>query len=127
MGFGHEPVEVGHGAEHRVDPGVIGDVVAAVEAGRRIDRREPERVDAETARPAGEVVQVLDDPREVAESVAVRVGKAAWIDLVDHPGAPPAVGASALGARHNRNRSAWRPTLVHGWSTSPRDGSLTVC
>jgi len=38
MRVGNEPVEVVDRPEKRVDRGVIGDVIAEVEAGRRVDR-----------------------------------------------------------------------------------------
>jgi hypothetical protein len=90
MRLGHEPIEHGLRPEDRIDPVVIGDVIAPVEAGRRVDGRQPDRVDAE---PVGtQVVEVLDDPGQVTDTVAVRVGEAARVDLVNHPALPP-VGA----------------------------------
>ena len=58
-----EVVEVGERAEQRVDVLVVGDVVAVVVLRRAVDRREPDDVDAE----GGEVVDVLDDPAQVAD------------------------------------------------------------
>ena len=72
-------VEVRERPEHRVDVLVVADVVAGVVLRRRVDRREPEHVDAEL----GEVVEVADDPAQVADPVAVGVREAARIDLVD--------------------------------------------
>ena len=40
-------VEVGERAEERVDVAVVGDVVAGVALRRGVERREPDRVDAE--------------------------------------------------------------------------------
>jgi hypothetical protein len=51
-------VEVGEGAEHRVDVAVVGDVVAEVGHRRAVDRRQPDRVDPEPR----EVVEPIDDP-----------------------------------------------------------------
>ena len=45
-------VEVGQRAEQRVDVAVVGDVVAAVGHRRGVERREPDRVDAEVAQVA---------------------------------------------------------------------------
>ena len=59
--LGDEPFEVGLRAEDRIDRGVVADVVTDVEAGRRVDRRQPDRVDPETVRP--QVVEPIDDPR----------------------------------------------------------------
>ncbi len=85
--LGDEAIEVGLRAVLRIDRGVIAHVVADVPAGRRIDRRQPDRVDAE----ALEVVEVGDDPRQVADPVAVAVGEAARVDLVHHAAPPPVV------------------------------------
>ena len=67
---------------------VVGDVVAEILHRRGEEGRQPDGVDAE----GGDIVQPRGDAREVADSVAVRVGEAARIDLVDHR-APPPVGA----------------------------------
>ena len=88
----HQAVEVVERAEDRVDLVVVGHVVADVEAGRRVDRREPDRVDAERSLGAVvEIVQVLDDAGQVAHSIVVRIGERARIDLV-HDSALPPVG-----------------------------------
>jgi hypothetical protein len=50
-----------------------------------MDRREPERVDAEP----GEIVELADDAAKVADPVAVRVREGAHVDLVDDRFAPP--------------------------------------
>ena len=90
VGLGDEPVEVGVGPEHGVDAGVVGDVVADVEPRRGVDRREPDRVDADGL---AEVVETVDDARQVAHPVAVAVLEAARVDLVDDRVEPPVVGA----------------------------------
>ena len=100
VGLVDEPVEVRLAPEQRVDGGVVADVVAAVATRRRIDRREPDGVDREPVR--AEVVEVVDEPGEVADAVAVRVGEAPRIDLVHDPAAPP-VGPEA------ERRMACRP------------------
>ena len=60
-------------------------VVAPVGVGGHGDRREPDAVDAEPC----EVVQMLDDPRDVADAVSVAVGERTRIDLVEDAGLPP--------------------------------------
>ena len=70
---GDEPVEVGLGPEQRVDRGVVRHVVAEVAAGRRVDRRQPDRVDREAVRP--EVIEVVEDPGQVAGPVPVVVAR----------------------------------------------------
>jgi len=63
MSLGDQAVEVIESAKDRVDRVVIGHVVADVETGRRMDRRQPDRVDAERSLGAVvEVVEFLDQP-----------------------------------------------------------------
>src|SRR5438093_8153490 len=68
-----------------VDAVVVGDVVAVIFLRRWIERREPESVDAKRS----QVVESGRDPGQVADSVVVRVGKAAHVDLVEDGVAPP--------------------------------------
>ena len=67
LGVVHELDEVAERAVLRVDAVVVGDVVAVVAVGRRVERQQPEAGDAE----AGEVVEPPRQPVEVADAVAV--------------------------------------------------------
>ena len=69
-GLGDELVEVGERPEDGLDVLVVGDVVAPVGIGRHRGGVQPQPVDAEP----GQVVEVLDDPPQVADAVAVGVG-----------------------------------------------------
>ncbi len=82
--LGDEELRIFQRAERRVDVAVVGDVVAAVGEGGRIPRVEPERVDAEFL----QVAEPAADAPKVARAIAVGIGEAAHVDLVDH-GAPP--------------------------------------
>ena len=82
---GDQLVELLERAEQRVDVLVVADVVAVVGHRRPVDRAQPDDVDAEPL----EVVEVVDDAAEVADAVAVAVGEAARVDLVDDGGLPP--------------------------------------
>ncbi len=73
------------------DRAVVGHVVPHVGEGRRVDRREPERVDSEVH----EVVEPRLDAGQIADPVAVRVLERARIDLVDD-GVVPRYWMSAL-------------------------------
>ena len=85
-----QPVGVGEAAEQRVHAGVVGHVVAEVGHRRGVEGRQPDRVDPQRGRRAVvEVVQVGDDAGEVADAVAVGVGEAARVDLVDDGLLPP--------------------------------------
>jgi len=86
-----ELVEVLDGADLREDVGVVGDVVAPVAQRAGEERRDPQAVDAEPL----QVVELLDQPLEVARPVAVRVSERPDQHLVEHRGLEP-VGRAAL-------------------------------
>ncbi|GES34174.1 hypothetical protein San01_66620 [Streptomyces angustmyceticus] len=90
MGVGDDRLGVGQGAEHRVDGAVVGDVVAGVGLRRGVEGAEPDGVHTQVA----QVRQAAADARQVPHAVAVAVGEAARVDLVDHRVAPPAGGRS---------------------------------
>src|SRR5581483_524485 len=95
----HEPIERREVAELRMHVAIVADVVAPVLERRRIDGAKPDRVDPK--RPIGaviEIVEVFDDAVEVPDSVSVRVGKAARVDLIEDRPAPPFVGHPVLRA-----------------------------
>ena len=62
-----------------VHVGVVGDVVAIVAHRRRIERQQPERVDAELL----DVVEALRQASEVADAVAVGVVERLDVHLID--------------------------------------------
>ena len=92
---GEQRVEGREVAEERVDVAVVGDVVAEVGHRRAVDRRQPDRVDAEPL----QVVEARAQALEVADAVARRVGERARIDLVDDRLLPPHAAAKATGRR----------------------------
>ena len=79
LGFGDEAAEILHGAEIGIDGAVVGDVVAVVAAGRRIERQQPERGDAELL----QIVELFGQSRKVADAVIVAVGKRLDVQLID--------------------------------------------
>ena len=83
--FGDEVVEVGHGSVGGVDGGVVGDIVAVVDAGRGIHRSDPDGVDAEGL----QIVEAGGDAFDVADAVAVGILKTARVDLVENRVTPP--------------------------------------
>jgi len=85
VGLGNEVIEVRERPEHGVNVAVRGDIVAEVLHGRREERRDPDAVHAE----ASDVFQALANALEIADAIAVAVGEAARIDLVDDAAAPP--------------------------------------
>ncbi len=71
--------EVAVRAEARVDAVEVGDVVAVVAVGRRVERHEPQARHAEL----GEVVDALGQARQVAAAVAVPVQERLDVEAVD--------------------------------------------
>jgi hypothetical protein len=67
-GRDHLP-EVARRPEAAVDPVEVGDVVAVVALTARVERHQPQAVDAES----GEVVEPVREPRQIAAAVAVGV------------------------------------------------------
>jgi hypothetical protein len=85
VGLGDQRLGLLEGAEPGLDRPVVRDVVAGVGHRGRVPRVDPDRVDAEIR----EVGQLGPDAGDVAEAVAVTVGEAADVDLVDDGVAPP--------------------------------------
>src|SRR5262249_52358268 len=72
-------------AEDRIDAAIVGNVVPEIFHRRGEERRQPDRRHVER----GDVVEMPGDAVEIADAVAVRVGEAARIDLIDRRAAPP--------------------------------------
>ena len=85
MSLRHQAIERGKIAEVGMDAAVVADVVAPVLERRRVDGIQPDGVDAERL----EIVEMRGDAVEVADAVAVRVGKRARIDLIEDGALPP--------------------------------------
>jgi hypothetical protein len=82
-------VGVGERPEERVHVAVVGHVVPVVVLGGGVEGRQPDRIHAEVA----EVGQARGDAGQVADSVTVRVGEAARVDLVRDGVTPPLLAA----------------------------------
>ena len=76
----HQPVEVLHRPERRVDRAVVRDVVAVVLPRRGVQRREPDRRRAEVP----DIVELRDDAGDIADAVVIGVHEAQRIDLIHH-------------------------------------------
>ncbi len=135
--FGDEGLCLLEGSEGGVDRAVVGDVVAAVGERGQVPGREPDGVDAQVF----EVSQVPAHAGQVADTIAVRVGEAPRVDLVDDRTAPPE-GVDG-GRGRTRGRRLSEQGQVHaepfcagrtaagvgaGWSCDQNvcDGSRTV-
>ena len=80
-------------AEVGIDAPIVGDVVAVVLAGTRIERQQPQRVDAEVL----EIIELLGQAGEIADAVAVAVGERLDVKLVDDGVLVPQVVAAIFG------------------------------
>jgi hypothetical protein len=85
MGFSEQGVKLCQISEAGVDALVVHHVVATIGHGRRIERRYPDRIDAQP----DQVVEPRTDSGEVAHTVAVRVRKGQRVDLIHHSPLPP--------------------------------------
>ena len=90
---GDDLVEVVHGAVLGQHGAVVGDVVAPVGVGRRHDRAQPQRVDAQP----GQVVEPAEQASQVSDAVVVAVGERAHVDLVEHRPPPPPRRVTGIG------------------------------
>ena len=88
----HHLGEVAERAELRVHGVEVDDVVAVVALGRGVERHEPDAGDADPR----EVVDALDEPRQVAAAVAVAVEERLDVEAVDDPVLPPEVARGLL-------------------------------
>src|ERR1035438_4083651 len=102
-GLGDQAVKVGQGAVLGVYILVIRDVIAEVDLRRGIAGSEPDGVNAQLL----QVVQPRGNAVQVADAVAVRVLKAARVDLVDDGVLPPVALAGGGG-------SGWVPGGRYG-------------
>ena len=91
--LGDQRLGLGQGPEGGIDGAVVGDVVATVRQRRDVPRGEPDGVDAEGL----QIGQPRADAGEVPGPVAVAVGEAAQVDLVDDRAAPPRFAAGGSG------------------------------
>src|SRR5438477_5303726 len=90
VSFRQESIEVGESPEGVIDVAVIRYVVTEVGHGRAIERREPDRIDAERSwRAVVQMIEARRDAGQIPDAVPVRVLERAGIDLVEDAFAPP--------------------------------------
>ena len=82
-----QAIKVRHRSKLRIDTLKVGNVIAEIDLRRRIKRRNPDRVNAEIL----QIVKMLRDSVEVADSIAVGIAETARIDLVNDRMPPPAL------------------------------------
>jgi hypothetical protein len=109
-----ELVQVLQRAEPRVHVEVVRDVVPEIYARRPKDRRKPYRVHAEPS----QVIDALAEAAEVTQPVAIRIGEAVRVDLVEDRSLPPRGWMGTQGAVPSRGESD--PPVV---TSSPSAGA----
>jgi hypothetical protein len=92
MSFINEAIKTFERAEDRIDPTVVGDIVTEVMHRRRINRRNPDRIDAEP----DEIIEPLSNAVEIAYSVTVRILKRPRVDLIECADLPPMIHAATV-------------------------------
>ncbi len=80
VGLGDETLGIGHGAVVAVHVAVFGNIVAIVPARRRIKRQQPDGVDAQR----GNVVELFDQARKIADSVVIGIKERFHVNLINH-------------------------------------------
>src|SRR6202011_1327880 len=95
MRFINDEIETFERAKDRINPTVISDIITEVMHWRGIDRRNPDRIDAEPDK----IIEALPDTIKIAYAITVRVLKGPRVDLIDCPDLPPFM-------RHDATREA---------------------
>src|SRR5580704_18024817 len=85
MRLGDQPVEIRKIAEDRSNVAIIRNVISEIRHRRRINRRNPNRIDAKSHH----MVEALNDSRKIADSIAVGILKRPRINLIDDATLPP--------------------------------------
>ena len=80
-----QTLKILHGAELFHNLVIIPDVITVVVIGGIINRREPESVRPQPL----QIVQLADDPRQIADPIPVAVAKTSGINLIKHRFLPP--------------------------------------
>ncbi len=97
MRFLHELVKIGARTVGRMHVPVVGDVIPVVAQRRRVERQQPDGVDAEIL----DVVELLGQSGEIADPVVVGIEKRLDVQLVDD-GVPVPMPVGAGGGGHDR-------------------------
>src|SRR5262245_56288467 len=79
-------IEFRQRAKNRIDIGIIAYIVTEVGHGRRIDRRDPDRVYAEPL----EIIELLPNATQITDAVTVTVHERTRVNLINNTALPPA-------------------------------------
>ena len=116
--LGQQPLEGAQVAVGGVDAGEVRDVVAVVAQRRRVEGQQPHRRDAQVA----QVVEALQQPREVADAVAVAIRERLDVEFVDdRVPVPLRLGSCRCGSDHAGGGTSlrWSPQLGGQLSVPP--------
>src|SRR5581483_7261585 len=94
-----------------------------VSARRRVERRQPDRIDSELR----EVGQARPDAGQVTDAVAVFIRKAAYVDLVDDRVSPPGLGHASSAWSSERVGIALRPSSARHESDAAVFAARSAC
>src|SRR6478609_6997926 len=78
-------LEILEGAVIGMDIPIVGNVIAPVAVGRRMNRRQPDRIHAQSL----DVIELCRQAGEIALPVTIAVAETADIDLIDRGATPP--------------------------------------
>src|SRR5215472_8140438 len=120
---GNDAAKIRQRAVVGVDAAIIGNVVAVVAPWRRVERQQPDRVDAE----AGDVIELLQQAGKIADPVVVRVEKRFDVKLIDDRVLVPERFAHhremALSSHHLAPATGWMRQIAKGSVA----GSRRIC
>ena len=85
VGLRDQSVEIRKIAEDRRNVAIIRNVISEIRHRRRVNRRNPNRIDAETHN----MVEALNDSRKIPDSISVGILKRPRINLIDDATLPP--------------------------------------
>ncbi len=74
MGLHQQPIKGRQIPEARIDVQIISYVITTIGHRRRVERRDPDRVNAEDL---SQIVQALNDPGQVADAISIAILKTA--------------------------------------------------
>ena len=78
--LGNKTLNICHGAETRVNAAIIRHIITIVPLGRYEERRNPKVIHPKL----GQIIQFLNDARQIPQTIAVGIPKGFWIYLINN-------------------------------------------
>src|SRR5258707_13929654 len=85
MNLREQAIEVLHRSENWINPAIVRNVVSEIRHGRRVDRRKPDRVDAQLH----QVIKALQNSVQITNAVAITILKRTRVDFINNAILPP--------------------------------------